>query len=149
MYDSNFTCTYSFYDPVLRNEYHKDDKYDLDDIKEFEDMSEMIYRAELLQILGINNQEPYDNICESFGFKTENLMDIYNRVKFNADFLKCVENVKQLYSYKDLEDGYIALFSYDYFFLTHKCLCDFINFGKITDKNIINLRKAVNKNMFV
>ena len=140
MYNSQFVCTYSYYDPALREYYHKDIEFDIEDVKEFEDMSEMIYQAELLQILGLSEAfNPNVNI----EFEANKVIEIYDKIKKNAAFMECVEKVMQVHSYEDLETGFVSLFSYDYFFLTHKCICDFLTNGKIEDINISNLRNAI------
>jgi hypothetical protein len=125
---------------VLRELYHKNDTFNLEDVEEFSDLSELVYQSELLQILGIPASNPE--------FDTEKLLEIYNKMKVHEDFLKCVEKVTELHSYTDLETGFIALFSYDYFFLTHKCICDFFNDENesIRQENLLALQGAITKN---
>jgi len=140
MYNSKFVCTYSYYDPSLREYYHKDIKFDIKDVKEFEDMSEMIYQAELLQILGLSQAfNPNVNV----EFEAKKVIGIYDKIKIDSAFMECVEKAKKVHSYEDSETGFISLFSYDYLFLTHKCICDFLTNEKIEDINIINLKNAI------
>jgi len=140
MYNSQFVCTYSYYDPALREYYHKDIEFDIEDVKEFEDMSEMIYQAELLQILGLSEAFKSNVNIE---FEANKVIEIYDKIKTDAAFMECIEKVTQVHSYEDAETGFVSLFSYDYFFLTHKCICDFLTNEKIEDINIINLRNAI------
>ena len=42
------------------------------------------------------------------------------------------------------EFGLMLLFSYDYMYLTHICICEFIETGEISNENITNLEKALN-----
>ena len=140
MYKSNFTCTYSFYDPVLRDCYHKEDKFNLADVEEFTDMSELVYQAELLQVLNISATPLYSGNVE---FNTEQILELYNHVKPNTQFIECVEKAKYHHSCEDLEIAFMVLFSYDYFFLTHRCVCDFLNTGKINDSHITALKNAI------
>ena len=44
----------------------------------------------------------------------------------------------------DEELGMMLLFSYDYMYLTHICISEFIETGTITDENISKLDKALN-----
>lgn len=161
MYKSNFTCTYSFYDPVLRNCYHKEDKFDLEDVEEFADMSELVYQAELLQVLNIEANPLYSGASRSDSeggrlefvtlvkdsgnveFNTEQILELYNQLKINAQFIECVEKAKDHHSCQDLEIAFMILFSYDYFFLTHRCVCDFLNTRKINDSHITALKNAI------
>jgi hypothetical protein len=44
---------------------------------------------------------------------------------------------------EDIEIGLMLLFSYDYMYMSHKCICEFINSGQISEKNISELRSAI------
>ena len=44
----------------------------------------------------------------------------------------------------DEELGMMLLLSYDYMYLTHICISEFIETGDIDDENIRNLDKALN-----
>jgi amino acid permease len=48
------------------------------------------------------------------------------------------------YMRSDEELGMMLLFSYDYMYLTHICISEFIETGKISDENIKKLVKALN-----
>ena len=44
---------------------------------------------------------------------------------------------------EDIEIGLMLLFSYDYMHMSHKCICEFINSGQISEKNISELRNVI------
>jgi len=136
-YNSKFISTYGFYDTNLRQ--YCSEKYDLNDVNEFEDMSELIYQSELLQIFNI----PSEKLDPDFNI--EKIIDLYNNIKLNLEFNKCIEKIKKIHVCENFEIGFMILFSYDYFFLTHKCICDFLNTGKICDEYISDLNKLINK----
>ena len=156
MYNSHLICTYSFYDSVLREKYHKDENIDLEDVSDLEDMSEFVYRAELLQAFGGNCD--FDT-NEKVRFDIDIIKELYNKIKASGSkFMECIEKATNKLLSNDSISGFILLFSYDYFFLTHKCLCDFLN-GDIIDAidtidtidtidniniNINNLKNAIN-----
>ena len=48
------------------------------------------------------------------------------------------------YMTSDEELGMMLLYSYDYMYLTHICISEFIETGKISDENIGKLDKALN-----
>lgn len=137
MYNSKLICTYSYYDPILRNTFHFNEKFDLDDVEEFAEMSEFIYQSELLQIWG------YEKQPENVELDTKKMIEIYNQIKVDLNFITCIEKAKETYICEDLESAFICLFSYDYLFLTHKCICDFLNTGLIRDENITALKNAI------
>jgi len=142
MYNSQFVCTYSFYDAKLRDLYHKDEKYDLEDVEEFEDLSELVYKTDLLRALQFTVDEVEssgDNIC----FNNEKLFQLYDVLKVDSGFMECIEKSTGKHLCEDSESGFIALFSYDYLFLTHKCICDIINEGNSSVNSINRLKRAL------
>jgi hypothetical protein len=142
MYNSQFVCTYSFYDAELRDSYHNDGRFDLEDVEEFEELAELIYKTDLLRALQFTVDEVEssgDNIC----FNNEKLFGLYDIVKIDVEFMECIEKSKEKHACEDLETGFVTLFSYDYFFLTHKCICDIMNCGKVEEGNINQLKRAL------
>lgn len=139
MYNLQFICTYSFYDPELREKFHSEDNINLDDVKDFEELSDIIYQADLLRALGFTEVDFTSNI----EFNEAQILEIYNQLKNHADFLSCIEKAKNKHLCEDLEAGFVFLLSYDYFFLTHKCLCEYLTSGNISDANIDTLNKAL------
>ena len=119
LYPSTMKCTYSYYDPELREKYHAEEVFNMDDVAEFEDMSELIYRAELLKVLDVTK-------CDEIDCSLKQLQTMFQDIKTNDHFLQCIEKMKETHGCADVEEAFILLFSYDYFFLTHKCLCDFV-----------------------
>jgi hypothetical protein len=96
MYNTTMVCTYPYYDKKLRK--FVKEPFCLADVEDLEDMSDDIYRAELLSAFG---KEDINNI-------THNDIDT-----LLSEFPK----LKELC----LDHGMI-LFSYDLFFLTHDCI---------------------------
>jgi len=142
MYNTELICTYSYYDPYLRNIYHNEDKYDLDDVQEFEDLAEIIYRTELLKAFEFTLEEiENDEIC----FDNEKITELYNKLNSCENFTECIIKIKEKNGYPDLESGFMSLFSYDYFFLLHKCICDLLINGKIDEKYLNFLKNAIEK----
>jgi hypothetical protein len=120
------------------------EKFDLDDVEEFEEFSELIYQVELLKALGFSSAEVETiGVSLDFKLKTEKLIDVYNKTTFDENFLECVKMAKDKHFCEDLEAGFITLFSYDYFFLTHKCICDFLLNGAVSQSCIDNLKLAL------
>jgi hypothetical protein len=142
MYNSHFVCTYSFYDNLLRNTYHKDEKYDVEDVEEFEELSELIYKTELLRALEFTVDQ-VESSCDNVFFNNEKLFELYNILKIDVGFMECIEKIKLKYCCEDYESGFVTLFSYDYFFLTHKCICNILNEGITSSDNINKLKEAI------
>jgi translation elongation factor EF-Ts len=132
-------CTYNTPEVFLETDNITDDE------KSF--IRNIIYRQELLNVLDID----YENNDEDNEEKiSEAIKDLYNRVKDSNCLRKCMVKVVQKhmnvgkYMTSDEELGMMLLFSYDYMYLTHICISEFIETGKISDENIKKLVKALN-----
>jgi translation elongation factor EF-Ts len=139
MYNTKVECTYNTPEVFLETDNITDDE------KSF--IRNIIYRQELLNVLDID----YENNDEDNEEKiSEAIKDLYNRVKDSNCLRKCMVNVVQKhmnvgkYMTSDEELGMMLLFSYDYMYLTHICISEFIETGKISDENIKKLVKALN-----
>ena len=127
-YDSNIVCTYCFYDSTLRK-YQPDVKIDLDDVSDFEDMSDLIYQSELVHAFMI---EKYSE--DIINRKIEQIYEIVKDNLYIKTFIKRVLEINTI-PLTCLYKGFMFLFCYDYFFITHGCICDIIhNNGVITNK---------------
>ena len=139
MYNTKVVCTYNTPEVFLETDDITDDE------KAF--VRDIIYRQELLNVLDID----YENNDEDNEEKiSEAIKDLYNRVKDSNCLRKCMVKVIQKhmnvgkYMTSDEELGMMLLFSYDYMYLTHICISEFIETGKISDENIKKLVKALN-----
>lgn len=143
MYNSKLICTYSYYDPNLRK-HHSDITYEIEDVSGFEDIAEIIYQAELLRVFNI---DPIDKSLDDSNedIKLE-ITILYNLISSQQKMVECMKKTASLMISDDLELGLMILYSYDYFFLTHKCVSDFLEMGEISEQNMNNLFNEVHKN---
>jgi translation elongation factor EF-Ts len=139
MYNTKVECTYNTPEVFLETDNITDDE------KSF--IRNIIYRQELLNVLDID----YENNDEDNEEKiSEAIKDLYNRVKDSTCLRKCMVKVIQKhmnvgkYMTSDEELGMMLLFSYDYMYLTHICISEFIETGEINDENIKKLMKVLN-----
>ena len=139
MYNTKVECTYNTPEVFLETDNITDDE------KSF--IRNIIYRQELLNVLDID----YENNDEDNEEKiSEAIKDLYNRVKDSNCLRKCMVKVIQKhmnvgkYMTSDEELGMMLLFSYDYMYLTHICISEFIETGNIDHENIKKLVKALN-----
>ena len=140
MYNSKLICTYSYYDPILRK-HHSDITYDLDDVTGFEDIAEIIYQAELLRVFNI---DPVDKSLDDSNedIKLE-ITILYKLISSHQKMIECMKTAASLMISDEL--GLMVLYSFDYFFLTHKCVSDFLETGEISEKNMNDLFNEVHK----
>ena len=138
MYDSKFICTYSFYDPVLRK-HHSDIPFDLDDVSDFEELSELLYQGEMLKVFKI---EDFHIIGSNDAIKAK-ITILFNMLSGHSKMVECMRKTAAFMLNDDLELGLMILFSFDYLYLIHICICEFIENGKISDSSLSDLKKCV------
>ena len=83
------------------------------------------------------------------------IFDLYTHLKSQKDTYHAIQKLLQIandmsmkYIFKSDEfNGFMILFSFDYFHITHLCLCDILNpdsFGTISKNNFDFLIKNIN-----
>ena len=139
MYNTKVVCTYNTPEVFLETDDITDDE------KTF--IRNIIYRQEFLNVLNIDYENDHDDNEEKIN---EAIKELYNRVKDSTCLRKCMVKVVQKhmnlgkYMMIDEELGMMLLFSYDYMYLTHICISEFIETGDINEENIRKLMKALN-----
>ena len=139
MYNTKIECTYNTPEVFLETDNITDDE------KTF--IRNIIYRQEFLNVLDIDYENSYDDNEEKI---SEAIKDLYNRVKDSTCLRKCMVKVVEKhmnvgkYMTGGEELGMMLLFSYDYMYLTHICISEFIETGNIDHDNISKLEKALN-----
>ena len=131
MYNTKVECTYNTPEVFLETDDITDDE------KTF--IRNIIYRQEFLNVLNIDYENDHDDNEEKIN---EAIKELYNRVKDSTCLRKCMVKVVQKhmnvgkYMTSDEELGMMLLYSYDYMYLTHICITEFIETGTISDENI-------------
>jgi hypothetical protein len=149
-YDITVVCTYHYYDPELRiyeTEMETNKNISLEDIDNLEDFSHYLYQTELLKIFKKDIKDVDD-------FNSINVVtkQIYSLIKDYEPFRECIEQVNNKYGIYFLQNAtmddsetFIFFFSYNYLFLMHKCICEFMNTNQISPINIKQLLNALNE----
>ena len=127
MYNTKLNCTYNNYYLFL-----KDDNISEDEKKE---VSNVIYRQELLQVFGIDE---YSEVELNNG-----IHDLYDKIKDCAELKECMTKLAGHFMSEDLELGLMILYAYDYMYLSHICICEYLETGKISEKNMWNLKSII------
>ena len=127
MYNTKYECRYH-----LDNVFLPTDELD-ECAKQY--VRDTLYREDLLNIFCVKeyNDEAI-NECIQY---------VYNNVKQNQDLKDCSLKLASKYLNQDFEIGLMILFSYDYMNLTHICISEFLDNGKISEENITKLRSVV------
>ena len=127
MYNTEVKCTYNSSEIFLDSDKvsEKDKKF----------IRDVIYRQELLNIFYL---EEYDEIEIN-----KSIHNLYDKIK-ECDVLKeCMLQLSNNFMSVDETVGLIILFSYDYLYLTHNCICEFLKIGHISHDTMGKLKHAI------
>jgi hypothetical protein len=125
MYNTKIACTYHTPEVFLETDQVNESE------KEF--IRNVIYRQELLDIFGKEDFTENEMTYE--------ISELYKRVN-NCDKLKqCMRKASEKFiNQNDNEEtGLLILFSYDYMYLTHLCICEFLEKGEVSEESINKL----------
>jgi len=127
MYNTKIICTYN------SSEVFKEDDNISDQEKDF--IRDTIYRQELLDILDIENYNETEI--------NKAINELYERVKDCEELTECMLKLSGHFMSLDKEFGLMILFAYDYMYLTHICISEYLETRKISDLNMWKLKSAI------
>ena len=127
MYNTKVICTYNTSDVFLESDNITE--------KDKEFVRDAIYRQELLDILNITEYNE-TNMSDS-------MHQLYEQIKECNELNGCIIKLAGHFNSIDKEFGLMLLYSFDYMYLTHICISEFLETGKINDKNITKLKAIV------
>jgi len=151
MYNNKLICTYIFYNkslfeynPISLN-YIKERNIDNDDIpdSDLQSFSDLLYRNELIEAFLLNDfDETLINtkITELYNLINLELTDNH----FKKEFKETLTILSSKFFSDDLFLGFISLFSYQLFHITHLCISDFLLTKTFNQNNIDFLKKNIN-----
>jgi len=99
------------------------------------------YRSEFLEIFGLECLEE-EKLTKEF----TNLFNIVNECTdedVKKDLTECMKKVASLFLVDDLLTGIMMLYSYDYFHLTHNCMCELIETGTVSLTKMTALKRQL------
>jgi hypothetical protein len=128
MYNTEYECRYFKEDVFLDTDNISDEEKDY--------VRNILYREDLLHIFNIDSSNVFEIFDVIFS-------ELYNKIKEN-DFLKeCIEKVASKIMIIDDEIGICILYSYDYMYLTHKCISEYLKKGVISEENMNLLKECI------
>jgi hypothetical protein len=127
MYNTKFECRY-----------HKDDVFlETDQVNEEEKnyIRDLLYREDFLNIFYIDYNDVFDV------FETT-MNKLFEKIKNCSELNKLIKDkAEKILLSTDLKSGLIILYSYDYMYLTHKCVSEYLETGSVSQENIDLLDK--------
>ena len=127
VYNTKYQCTYHLSEVFTDSDnINENDKYFV---------REAIYRQDLLNVFGIDeyNEQKINN----------EIHEIYEKVKDSKEIMQCGIKLASQFLSEDYELGLTMLFAYDYMYLTHLCISEFLEMGQISEKNVLKLKSVV------
>lgn len=122
MYDTKFECRY-----------HRDDVFlETDKVNNYEKtfIRDILYKEDLLNIFLIDY---YD---DDFDLFSSVISDLYNKIRDCLPLEECMKKMAAKIMSEDLHVGLCILYSYDYMYITHKCVSEYLDTGTISPENI-------------
>lgn len=133
-YNTKYVCSYNDSDIFLESEIQILNE----DEKQF--VRDALYRRDICNIFNIDDQ------CFDETKITNIISDLYKNINGKKIIDACITKLSnELICNSDLEIGFLLLFSFDYLYLAHPCISEFIETGKISENNnsLIELKKIL------
>ena len=133
-YNTKYVCSYNDSDVFLESEIQILN----DDEKNF--IRDALYRRDLCNIFNIDDQ-----ILDETKI-SDNIKNLYKLINGQQFLNLCITKISNnFFCSSDLELGFMVLFSFDYLYLAHNCISEFIETGKINENNnsLIELKKLL------
>jgi hypothetical protein len=127
-YDTKYICTYPHIYELL---HEMGMKLDTNDETCMDHVKYVSYKNDILAIFKINeNEEKKINCCISL---------LYERMREIKEIKECCHHLASLVNSTDLSVGFAMLFAYDYLYISHTCISEFLETGKICEENMKKL----------
>lgn len=131
MYNTKYECRY-----------HKDNVFlDTDEVTDNEKdyIRNILYSEDLSNILNIDDTYGFDNFDAI-------ISDIYKQLMHSNELRECMRQAAATIISENEEVGLCLLFSYDSLFITHTCICEYLETSEIGNGKIQLLKNKINNN---
>ena len=127
MYNTKFECRYNKDGVFLETDDVTDDE------KVF--IRNILYREDMLNIFSVDSNDDFDVF-------TSVIIQLYSKIKDCQPFKKCMKKIAMdTVMSEDEVSGLMVMYSYDYMYITHKCVSEYLDTGNLSQENIELLDK--------
>ena len=130
----------SCYNTKYKCRYHKDDVFlETDDVNEQEKdfIRDILYKEDVLNIFSIEVNENTGISENVISDVFENVIsELYNKIKDCIELKICMKKMAANLFSQDYEFGLTLMYCYDYMYITHKCVSEYLDTGSLSDENI-------------
>ena len=95
----------------------------------------LLYQKDLL---GVFNETEFDEDVIN-----KKVRDLFVILKKNDDLLFCMKEISKKCIFSNEDIGLMMFFSFDYMYLSHPCISEYIKTGSISETNLNILKKAI------
>jgi hypothetical protein len=97
---------------------------------------DIIYKEDLINIFNLKE-------CDGFECFNDILSKLYEKIKNNQDFKECmIISASKLLS-TDEQAGLCILYSYDFMYLMHDCISDYLKYNLVMEDKIKKLKQCL------
>ena len=127
MYNTKVNITYNTSEVFLESDEITEDE------KGF--IRDTLYRQELLNIFGIEeyNEKKIDL----------SIHKLYKKIQNCNEFKDCMIKLASYFMSEEEELGLMILFSYDYMYLTHICISEYLETNQVSENNMKRLKALI------
>lgn len=121
MYNTKFECRYHKEDVILDTD--NVTQYDINFIRNY------LYKEDLLNIFNIDygdNEEVFEH----------SISELYEKIKQCKILKEWMEKASLILFSTDIKNGLCILYSYDYMYITHRCISEYLDTGLVSEENI-------------
>jgi hypothetical protein len=127
MYNIKYECRYHKNDIFLETDIITDDEKDF--------IRNILYKEDLVNIFEIDSNDEFEIFNDI-------IPNLYEKIKNNIFLKECMKKAASKLISEDEELGLCILYSYDFMYLTHKCVSEYLDTGLISDENINLFKKC-------
>ena len=129
-YNVDYEINYNlfFHDSAFEGDETEEDK---------ESIRTLLYQKDLLAVFSMTEFD--EDILNK---KTR---DLYVILKNNEDLLFCMKELSQKCIYSNEEIGLMIFFSFDYMYLSHPCISEYIKTGSVSETKLNILKESIIK----
>jgi len=132
MYNKNHECKYMRDNLLLEGEYLNENEMDY--------VRDLLYKDDLLQIFNIENE----NIETSNDYELNRAISkLHDILVENNELKQLMIKAASVFFSEDTYIGLCILYSYEYMYLTHPCVCDFLETATIMPENMEKLKNKL------
>lgn len=105
-------------------------------INEENEARDLLYKVDLVYIFNLKDDDEFDCLSDI-------LSNIYEKVKEHLELKQCMKLAASKILSEDEVMGLCILYSYDFMYLTHECVSEYLKYNNISLEKIDKLKKLI------